>query len=199
MCTLPRPVLIACLALSTAAGAQTMYRWTDRSGEVHYTDDKSTIPKGVKAETTEGDALSEMEAPPPERPAPKTRTKAPSQVGIEPQQQGPSNAEMFWRSEFGRLRERIRDLEDEIAEDKKKVDDPTLLPAQILQCAPGQVRPNGMPVGGTGGCYYLPNPEYQRTQDRLSSNERALTRAKADLKELERRAANEAVPLEWRR
>ncbi len=35
-----------------------VYVWTDASGGTHYTDDRSTIPKGVKVRTTEGDELS---------------------------------------------------------------------------------------------------------------------------------------------
>lgn len=52
-----RTLVAALLFCSTAAAAQTMYRWTDKNGEVHYTDDRSTVPAGAKLETTEGEEL----------------------------------------------------------------------------------------------------------------------------------------------
>lgn len=42
----------------TALLGQTVYEWTDASGETHYTDDPSSVPKGVKARTTGGDDIS---------------------------------------------------------------------------------------------------------------------------------------------
>ena len=51
------------LCLLVVAGpclAQTMWRWVDADGSVHYTDDRSQIPQGVKAQPTEGSALSEI-------------------------------------------------------------------------------------------------------------------------------------------
>ncbi len=56
--------LAALLVFSTAASAQSIYRWTDKRGEVHYTDDASTVPKGAKLETTEGEELMVVPAPP---------------------------------------------------------------------------------------------------------------------------------------
>ena len=38
------------------------YEWTDSSGALHFTDDKSSIPKGVKFRVTEGAELTEMGA-----------------------------------------------------------------------------------------------------------------------------------------
>ncbi|MDP2270695.1 MAG: DUF4124 domain-containing protein [Archangium sp.] len=66
--------LAALLVFSTAANAQQIYRWTDKKGEAHYTDDVSTVPKGAKLETTEGEELMVVPAPPPSPtvPAPKT-------------------------------------------------------------------------------------------------------------------------------
>lgn len=67
-------LLAAVLILgSTAVSAQTIYRWTDKKGEVHYTDDLSTVPKGAKLETTEGEEL--MVEPPRPTPAPAPPTQ----------------------------------------------------------------------------------------------------------------------------
>lgn len=35
-----------------------IYRWTDSRGELHYTDDRSTIPRGAKVQTTDGEDLT---------------------------------------------------------------------------------------------------------------------------------------------
>ena len=43
--------------LAAPALAQTVYEWTDESGDVHYTDDRSTIPKNAKVRTTQGDDI----------------------------------------------------------------------------------------------------------------------------------------------
>ncbi len=47
------------LALLVAAlVGQTVYEWTDAQGQAHYTDDPSTIPRGAKVRTTEGEELT---------------------------------------------------------------------------------------------------------------------------------------------
>jgi hypothetical protein len=51
----------------------------------------------------------------------------------------------------------------------------------------------------TTSCWYGFNPDYERIRDQLERNRKALVRAKEELADLERRAALEAVPLEWRR
>lgn len=56
--------LAAALLCSSAAAAQTIYRWTDKQGEVHYSDDRSGVPAGAKLETTEGEELMVVPAPP---------------------------------------------------------------------------------------------------------------------------------------
>lgn len=61
--------------VSTAVSAQTIYRWTDKKGEVHYTDDLSAVPRGAKLETTAGEEL--MIEPP--RPATPPPSPTPSQ------------------------------------------------------------------------------------------------------------------------
>ncbi len=83
-----RRLALAVAVLAAPASAQAVYRWTDQHGEVHYTDDPSTVPRGVKVETTEGEALTVVPAapaPPPKRkattPAPPTRPAPPAQRG----------------------------------------------------------------------------------------------------------------------
>lgn len=59
--------LAAALVASLSLG-QT-FVWTDSKGEEHFTDDRASIPKGVKVRTTEGDEISTVESAPP--PGPK--------------------------------------------------------------------------------------------------------------------------------
>jgi hypothetical protein len=53
-----------------------VYVWTDAKGESHYTDDRSSIPKGVKVRTTEGADVNVVEATP-SRPRAAPRAEAP--------------------------------------------------------------------------------------------------------------------------
>lgn len=65
--------LVLALALS-----QTIYRWTDARGEVHYTDDATSIPRGAKVQTTEGEELTVVPAsktPTPSKPSKPSPTK----------------------------------------------------------------------------------------------------------------------------
>ena len=57
----------------------------------------------------------------------------------------------------------------------------------------------GYGVGVGGPCWYQMDGQYAYTRDRIEKTKAALARAKEDLADLERRAANAAVPLEWRR
>ena len=57
----------------------------------------------------------------------------------------------------------------------------------------------GFPSTVITPCAFGFNAEYERARERLARNRKALVRAKEELADLERRAALEAVPLEWRR
>ncbi len=81
--------LAALLLLSSTANAQTIYRWTDKKGEVHYTDEVSTVPKGAKLETTEGEELMVVPAPPPSATTPKTVERPIAKAQMKVKQSGP--------------------------------------------------------------------------------------------------------------
>lgn len=53
-----------------------IYRWTDARGEVHYTDDASTIPRGAKVQTTDGEDVTVVPSPPPSTRAVTRRAEA---------------------------------------------------------------------------------------------------------------------------
>lgn len=63
----------ALLLLVTAAPvlAQPVYRWTDRAGQVHYTNDPAALPADARVETTDGEALTEVGASAATAPRPK--------------------------------------------------------------------------------------------------------------------------------
>lgn len=73
-----RGMLTAALLVASLLG-QTIYVWTDAQGEDHYTDDPTSIPKGVKARTTEGQPVDMISTKPstPEPPDAGAPKKAP--------------------------------------------------------------------------------------------------------------------------
>lgn len=204
-------LLVAVLALSFGAQAQSVYRWADSEGGVHYTDDPGTIPKGATVFATEGEPISEMGAPPvvrkPVEPQPVRHEAKPSTLdpGV------PSMSEQFWRDQFRGAKEKIHNLEDEILSDRHKVEDPGGLPVSgrywcnrgygLGNVYGGGVAPADEGAQGYvgGNCMMAINPEYQRAKDRIERNRKALERAKEEFRDLERRASFEAVPNEWRR
>ena len=110
--------------------AQTFFTWTDKSGVEHYTDDRSSIPKGAKITQTEGDELNTIED--------TTRPVAPTQVrpvaAREESAQERRQREDAWRTAFRSARNRVADLEVEIETERKQVEEI-----------------NGLPVTGRGG------------------------------------------------
>ena len=82
-----------------APAPATIYRYRDKAGTLHYTDDKSTIPKGAKIEETTGSDIKIVAAE-------KVDT-GPTTVGTEAQ----------WRARFAEKKKLIADLEKAIALD----------------------------------------------------------------------------------
>ena len=216
------PAALILVALSLPAFAAPVYRWVDAEGTTHYTDNPASIPKGAIVFATEGEPISEMGKAPPvpvAKPVVIAEAKAAEAAGPAV----PTSSEQYWRGQFRTAKEKIKQLEDEIAADRFRTEDPSGLPVGLTySCAPGYfyvapaygsqivIGPNGVRAYlgqvGQGGyvntfnnCIQTINPEHDRAKGRLVANRRALERAKEDLHELERRASFDAVPLEWRR
>ncbi|PZR07060.1 MAG: hypothetical protein DI536_28810 [Archangium gephyra] len=190
----------------------TIYSWTDKKGVEHFTDDLSTIPKGVKVRTTEGAVVSRIESDVVvNKPVVTQQAKPAPDTSLASEQQ--------WRSLFRAAYRRVSDLEEDIERDRKQVEEVNGMPIRAgFTCAQGwwgsagygsTLMVNGGGLSASTGptittlptvapCYYSLNPEYERVRERLASNRRELLRAKADLDELERRASFAAVPREWR-
>jgi hypothetical protein len=251
-----RMTLLLSLLLSTVAGAQVIYTWTDSEGVQHFTDDPKNAPKGVKVATTEGAHVNVVSSAAPAEAGPSigkpaaaseaqataalaqaaavqasaAATQAPSAA----QHQAQATLEDIWRQRFREAREKVRVLEDDIEVDRQRVEEVDGMPLNFgLTCGPGwgvawppathgqagvglggQVGPGVNVFAGVGStwwqgwafpstivtpCAFGFNPEYERAKERLAKNRKALVRAKEELAALERRAALEAVPLEWRR
>ena len=213
------------LLLAFVLAQSTVYVWTDKSGLDHFTDDLTSIPRGVKVRTTQGAEISSITTDKPKTPVAVAAVSAPSQPAA------PSTSEQIWRQLFRDTRTRVTVLEEDIEADRKQVEEVNGLPVMArFTCATGGffaqpiVSTGALVVGGqpfpglgvTGSvtqttivgqqvplyaapCYFGFNPEYERMRERLGKNRRELVRAREDLADLERRASFEAVPLHWRR
>ncbi len=206
-------LLVALLLAQT-----TIYAWTDKSGVQHFTDDLSTIPKGVKVRTTEGEVVSRIDADVKANP-PKVVAQAKDEKPA-----APNLSEQQWRQIFRDATRKVENLEQDIERDRKQVEEVNGMPIRAgFTCATGwwsqpvygttvnagvgQTGQGSTVTVGSGPsvmptvapCYYSHNPEFERVRERLASNRRELVRAREDLADLDRRASFAAVPREWRR
>jgi hypothetical protein len=194
------------VVLSSVAQAQ-VFTWTDKDGVAHFTDNPNSVPSNVKAKVTSGQEISTVT---PSTPKP-VAAPAPATVSGATAPPDTGRAEREWRDAFREANERIARLEDEIEADRKKVEDVNGLPVSArYQClngfgshwrAPLVAVPGGPSnaVAMPTPCFFALNPEFERAKERLELNRKALTRARAALTDLERRAGFEAVPHQWRR
>lgn len=198
------------LALHAAAArADDVYVWTDASGETHYTNDTASIPEksrrtvrkleggtpdaveprsatakaedGSKpAKAAEGDASKEPRPsgepaqPPPPEPIEETlhAPRADEQV-----------SEEQWRTMFRKANGRVKRAERKAQQSR-----------EALAKLPGQDITTYDIAGNV-----VVESRYQSLRVQLDEDEYQLEQAREQLHDLERAAAREAVPLEWRR
>lgn len=185
------PILAVVLLSASMASAQAIYRWVDEQGEVHYTDDKESIPEAQrpKAKQTKGSEIGLAPSPDGPRESSKRRSRPRAEESIDPDQAAKAAAEaqveQAWRARFREAHDRIADLERTLAKDRKTLENP------------GSA---GLPLSKPD-MYgrILPSAEFEQVRERVASGERRLAQAREALADLEREAAREAVPLEWRR
>ena len=158
------------LLLAAPAFADPIYRWVDGEG-THYTDDPSTIPSGRKVTLTQGVALGEFHEP-------KGREKAVERP--KPERAGPdraAEAELAalareWRAEFQRRNGRLDAANRELAAAKKQHE--------------------------SFSRFMTTTEEWYGDLARIDQAEAEVASAREDLADLERAAAQQAIPLEWR-
>ena len=173
--------LLLTLMFSTAALAQTIYKWEDRSG-THYADSPSAIPKSAKN-------IEVMQVVP-KAPAPAPTTisvhSSPGQVWQDSHQLSESQ----WRDWFVLAYRRIQTLEASIAAAAANA---------VTVCPPAVIR-NGVVVQQQpSGTACLQPAEFEQHRARLAQQKVDLADARSDLEQLERTASLEHVPREWRR
>ena len=181
--------------LACAVHAQTVYTWEDKDG-VHYTDDRSQIPRGVKARE------ETMEAPPPSTstvaaPVPPTEArKTPAPGGL---------TERAWRDRFVTATRRIDTLQKTIESMRATMPSQTtctLVNVPVANPGGQPVLINGQPVTQVST---LPVQQcgrsfaYEQAQRDLARKEIELQNAELDLQQLDRDASYAGVPREWRR
>lgn len=196
------------LLLAAGPPDDTIYTWTDGEGVAHYTNDPNTVPGKYrdKAHALDGQPLPvegqpkvpaapvEAKAPtteePPARPPPPKPVERPDELeeSAPPPAPLPANGpqldEAAWRKLFLRANERVRRAELNLARDKDALSRVSNEEGYMV------VDPYGRTM--TAG---------RATAIRLqvAEDERVLREARDGLQDLERAAAREAIPLEWRR
>jgi hypothetical protein len=199
------PVFLLLLAAGPAG--EEVYSWTDADGVAHYTNDPNTIPQRYrdKARTLDGQPAASQDTagkPPPAtegkpgtaEEAPKTSAAKPAEHFEEPIEESappplsPGAAETLdeagWRKRFQRTTERVRRAELNLSRDKE----------QLKRVANEE---GYMVVDAYGRTMTAGRSTALRMQ--VGEDERVLSEAREALQDLERAAAREAVPLEWRR
>ncbi|HZJ52514.1 MAG TPA: DUF4124 domain-containing protein [Myxococcaceae bacterium] len=202
-----RALVLPLVLHAATARADDVYVWTDASGETHYTNDVATIPEKArrtmrKLEGTTPDAVAPRSAIPgvePERATAKAadpeaqeaKKPAPDQPPppqpIEESIQAPREDEKVneeqWRTMFRKANERVRRAERKAQRTREAL---AKLPGQDL---------TAYDYAGN----VVVDSRYQGLKVQLEEDEYQLHTAREELHDLERAAAREAVPLEWRR
>lgn len=184
-------LLLSALALGPAAHAQQIYRWVDGKGEVHYTNDPASIPKGVKPTTTEGEDLSMVvHSDSGAEPAPSPRAQessppdsarpqgSPSASSDEAPRSWPAGAEQVWRERFARARSKVEQVQ-----------------RQLEAVTEGSAAQGCM--GSPADCAPGLSPEEEALAKRVKQLRDMLQSAQQRLDKLEQLARENDVPTEW--
>ncbi|HET9155361.1 MAG TPA: hypothetical protein VFN91_01760 [Myxococcaceae bacterium] len=201
-------VLLLALALHAAAvRAEDVYIWTDSSGETHYTNDLATIPEKARrtvrklegtpeAIAPRSSAIPGVELEKPKQPEPEPAAEAkkqpapeqapppqPIEEAIQAPREDEKVSEEQWRTMFRKANERVRRAERK-----------TQRTREAMAKMPGQDLTSYDFAGNI-----VVDSRYQSLKTQLEEDEYQLNNAREELHDLERAAAREAIPLEWRR
>jgi len=203
---LVRAAVLALVLHSSVVRADDIYVWTDESGEAHYTNDIASIPEkarrtvrkleGIPGADTQRSAIPgvELEKPKPTEPEPTADAKKqpspeqppapqPIEEAIQPPRDDEKVSEEQWRTMFRKANERVRRAERK-----------TQRTREALAKLPGQDLTTYDVAGNV-----VTDSRSQSLKVQLEEDEFQLNTAREELHDLERAAARDAVPLEWRR
>jgi len=186
--------------------ADDVYVWIDAAGETHYTNDIASIPEQARRTVHKLEGTPEavaprsaipgvdLEKPKPAEPDPAADPKkqpapeqAPPPQPIEEAIQAPREDEKVseeqWRTMFRKANERVKRAERKAQRTR-----------EALAKLPGQDITTYDVAGNV-----VVESRYQTLRAQLDEDEFQLEQSREQLHDLERAAAREAIPLEWRR
>ena len=201
-----RAAVFALSLQSAAVRADDVYVWTDAAGETHYTNDIASIPEKSRRTVRKLEGTTEAVAPrsaipgvdleKPKTPEPEPSADAKKQPAadqppppqpIEESIQAPRDDEKVseeqWRTMFRKANERVRRAERKAQRTR-----------EALAKLPGQDLTSYDYAGNV-----VVDSRYQSLRVQLEEDEYQLNTAREELHDLERAAARDAIPLEWRR
>jgi Domain of unknown function (DUF4124) len=196
----------AFVLLAAGPAGEEIYSWTDTSGVAHYTNDPATIPQRYRdqARTLDGHPVGAPEAPPKE-PAAGSKSDASEEAAKPPSAKAPPERpeeleesappplspsvagtldEAGWRKRFQKSTERVRRAELNLSRDKEQLQRVANQEGYMVVDAYGRTMTAGQSTA---------------LKMQVAEDERVLREARESLEDLERVAAREAIPLEWRR
>jgi len=200
---LTRSAVLAVLLSAAVARADDVYVWVDGSGETHYTNDIATIPEkarrtvrklegppdavaprsAIPGVDLEKPAAKEPEPPPKQPAAEQPPPPQPIEESIQTPRDDEKVSEEQWRTLFRKANERV-----------KRAERKTQRTREALAKLPGQELTSYDYAGNI-----VVDSRSQSLKVQLEEDEFALNSAREELHDLERAAAREAIPLEWRR
>jgi hypothetical protein len=199
-------VLAASFLLAAGPAGEEIYTWTDTSGVAHYTNDPAAIPQRYRdqARTLDGHPVGAPEPPPKEPAATGSKPEASEEAAKPPPAKPPPERaeeeesappplspnlagtldEAGWRKRFQKSTERVRRAELNLSRDKEQLQRVSNQEGYMVVDAYGRTMTAGQSTA---------------LKMQVAEDERVLREARESLEDLERVAAREAIPLEWRR
>jgi hypothetical protein len=195
-------LLLLALLLPVAARADDVWVWTDTEGEAHYTNDPASIPErfrksarsmggeksGSGPEVTvisKGDGKDKDKDKGAAEPtvAPLPPPPDPIETAIRPPRDDEKAGEQEWRTLFRKANERVRRAERQIQRTR-----------DALSKMPGSDFTSYDYAGNV-----VVESRSQALKLQLEEDQHNLDESREQLHDLERAAARDAIPLEWRR
>jgi hypothetical protein len=203
MSRLARLLTLLALLAPVAARADDIWVWTDGEGEVHYTNDAASIPERFRKSArslggekggdsrsgpevtvvSKGDSKGKDKEAADTSVAPQPPPPDPIETAIRPPRDDEKVSEQEWRGLFRKANDRVGRAERQVKRTREAL--------------------AKLPVSDITSYDYLGNvvveSRYQTLKVQLDEEQHNLDEAREQLHDLERAAARDAIPLEWRR